>query len=359
MWIISLYFEIPQAFDIFWIVVKTIFLVGSSKYLTKVSVLSVLSTEPSWNLLNSDTVCESRSLRSTKNITFRIEGSSDNSWLNLNDVNVLPEPVVCQTYALLLVSVAICINASTACTWYGLIIIIFLLVCGITIYLEIIFARWHFCKKDHWNSCKVSILLFSLSVQKNVCKKFISWLFAKYFVSLPFEIIKNWIKGKRDFSKDVLLYLTTWSNACLKSTPRRLSSICTNGSPLIKIVTSYLFSYLPNLFVIWCVIWNSFLHQSFLFKSSIYTLELSSRWISINSLNKRADIFSVLPSILRQSLSNSDLDNFLPLSSLILCLLICFLKFSYNSSVLLISTYSYPSATIWSIKLRSSSASLW
>lgn len=85
-----------MAVAIFWIVVMISWRFLSFICLTKISVLSVVSTEPASNLLNSSVVYESKSFLSTKNITFFIFGSVANICAVLNAVSVLPAPVVCQ-----------------------------------------------------------------------------------------------------------------------------------------------------------------------------------------------------------------------------------------------------------------------
>lgn len=75
--------------------------------LTSISVLSVVSTEPASNLLNSFVVCESKSFLSTRNITFFIFGLVAKICAVLNDVKVLPAPVVCQIYAFYLLALLV------------------------------------------------------------------------------------------------------------------------------------------------------------------------------------------------------------------------------------------------------------
>ena len=58
--------------------------------------IGVSSTQPSWNLLNSSRVCRSRSLRSTTKRHFSMSGLSLRRVEALNEVSVLPLPVVCQ-----------------------------------------------------------------------------------------------------------------------------------------------------------------------------------------------------------------------------------------------------------------------
>ena len=84
------------ALDIFWIVVTISGKLLSFNCLTSCAVLFVLSTAPLENLLNSSSVWLSKSLRSTRKMTFLMSSCSDNTWLALKEVNVLPLPVVCQ-----------------------------------------------------------------------------------------------------------------------------------------------------------------------------------------------------------------------------------------------------------------------
>ena len=112
--ITSSYFSLAIALAIFWIVVTIRCVFLSFICLTRTLVLSVVSTEPSTNLLNSLTVCESRSFLSTKKNTFFILGLDDKISATLKEVKVFPEPVVCQTYAFKLVSVALLTKASAA-----------------------------------------------------------------------------------------------------------------------------------------------------------------------------------------------------------------------------------------------------
>ena len=85
------------AFDIFCIVVTINFLLLSFICFINDDVLSTISTESGSNLLNSDIVWLSKSRLSTKKNTFSIFDSFDNIWLALNEVSVLPLPVVCHT----------------------------------------------------------------------------------------------------------------------------------------------------------------------------------------------------------------------------------------------------------------------
>ena len=63
---------------------------------TKDCVLSVTSTLSFLNALNSFIVWKSKSFLSTTKTTLYTSGSSITIWLALNEVKVLPEPVVCQ-----------------------------------------------------------------------------------------------------------------------------------------------------------------------------------------------------------------------------------------------------------------------
>ena len=100
----SLYFSITLAYlglehalAIFWIVVIINGLVLSFICWINLSVWLVISTQPGSNLLNSSNVCLSKSFLSTKKNTWLIDGSKAKIWLVLNEVIVLPEPVVCHT----------------------------------------------------------------------------------------------------------------------------------------------------------------------------------------------------------------------------------------------------------------------
>ena len=112
-----------QRLLIFWIVVVIIFVDESLNALYKSSPLSILTTASFSNELKFLIVCLSKSLLSTKKTTLLYLPVSLKHWASLNDVNVLPLPVVCQTNPLFLVFKARSIKPSTAQTWYGLKII--------------------------------------------------------------------------------------------------------------------------------------------------------------------------------------------------------------------------------------------
>ena len=84
-----------HALAIFWIVVIINGLVLSFICCINLSVWLVISTQPGSNLLNSSKVCLSKSFLSTKKNTWLIDGSKESIWLVLNEVIVLPDPVVC------------------------------------------------------------------------------------------------------------------------------------------------------------------------------------------------------------------------------------------------------------------------
>ena len=123
-------------------------------------------------------------------------------------------------------------------------------------------------KKLSVKSCRLLILLFSLSLQKKVKLKLISLsLFEKYLVSTPLVITKHWIYLYNPLY-ECFLYLSIWLKASFKSNPLLFSSIWTRGSPFIRIVTSYLFVYLFTI-VTWFVTWKLFFEWSSSLKNSI------------------------------------------------------------------------------------------
>ena len=361
----SLYFSINFAYlgllialAIFWIVVIINGFVESCIFFTNLYVLFVKSTEPGSNLLNSSKVCVSKSFLSTKKNTCFMLGSFANIWLALNEVRVFPEPVVCHIYPLLLVSNARFTNASTAYTWYGLITINCLSVSFIIIYLAIILDTKHFSKKYIENSLKLLILLFSSSVQKNVYPKFISpSVFAKYFVFTPLLTTYICINLYNSLY-DVLLYLSIWFTASFNVFPLAFNSICINGNPLINSVTSYLVSLSPVILVIWFETWYIFLHHCLVLKSSIYILSPSSRSMHCFSLKILLLANTPFPVIIVYNLSNSLSDSSFPFNSDLLCILTCFLKFSFTSSKLFNFIFVYPNNSKCFINFSSNIASL-
>ncbi len=112
-----LYFSLFNAFDIFWIVVTINLLLLSFICFTNFLVVSVESTEPASNLLNSAVVWESKSLLSTKKNTFFILVLDFSMFDAKKLVNVWPAPVVWKINPLLAVSNACLIKASIANTW--------------------------------------------------------------------------------------------------------------------------------------------------------------------------------------------------------------------------------------------------
>ena len=83
---------------------------------------------------------------------------------------------------------------------------------------------------------------------------------------MPFDITNICINSKRELPAQKLSrwYLFIWLKAVCKATPRLLSSICINGSPLIKTVTSYMDLYFPSYSLYWFITCNLLLCILFL-----------------------------------------------------------------------------------------------
>lgn len=70
---------------------------GSARCLDSCRVEVEAFAAPFSNRSYSRCVCQSRSLRSTTNSTLSTPGIREASWAVLNEVRVLPDPVVCHT----------------------------------------------------------------------------------------------------------------------------------------------------------------------------------------------------------------------------------------------------------------------